>query len=88
MEYDKISAELPEKKYRSWSKSVRTDNMTREICVKEAENGYIITKTISGDDSDGKWFHKEKVFISKENPLEVKKEDLLDSALDAIDNLM
>lgn len=76
-----------------WEKSWTENNITKEICVKEAENGYVITlkkygEFPKGDGDETSYRHFEKQLISKTNPLAKKKESLEDkqkSMLEALD---
>jgi len=63
------SSESSEKKYKSWSKSVTKDDITKSIRVEQCENGFYICISEHGD-KDGKWFDETKKYISSKNPLE------------------
>lgn len=86
---EKAISQLGEKEYKIWSKEITSDKITRCIEVKEVENGFVVIKRISGK-KDNEYIYKERIYISQSNPLEKPKEqdtNMLDSALDAIDNL-
>ena len=79
-----------------WRRSIESNGITKEICVREADNeGYIISLNIYGDfpteNGDTEYKHKEKEFISKINPLGDEDDNFkqkLDALEDAIsDNL-
>ena len=72
------------KEYQRWEKSIKTGDVEKSICVKEAENGYVITIT---EYNYGKnYSHSEKIFISPTNPLE--KEQPVKPVKDAEDDIM
>ena len=80
------------KNYQSWSKRIRKNDTTEEIEVCEAENGFIVTHTISGytksKDGGKDWFDKTKKYVSKENPLEDEEaKSFAESLSDVLENL-
>lgn len=90
-----ISAETPsKKKYKRWSKEVRSDDVTKRIEVEEVTNGYIITVSKYGTGEDGKYMDECTKKISSTNPFEKEEEkkeddiDLMGSASNSIDNYL
>lgn len=61
---------------RKWCVTEEKDDVTKKIEVREATNGFIIKKCISGykknDKGEKEWFDEESETISKTNPLEKK----------------
>jgi len=68
-EIKNIAMSKDKKEYKNWRKSVTKDNKTKSVEVKECENGFIICIN-EEDNSEGKWEHEEKKYISTTNPLE------------------
>jgi len=60
-------------KNRRWSKSMEKDGDHKRAEVREIDNGYLVTITISEQKEDGEMEIKEKEYFSKENPLEGEK---------------
>jgi hypothetical protein len=52
-------------------------NEEKRTTIKEIENGFIITRSISWDDDKG-YHHDEKQFYSETNPLESVDKSLAD----------
>lgn len=69
----KLIENYSDKEYKSWRKSVEKDGLTKEISVKECENGFYICISKYGDEN-GKFNSEEKRYISTKNPLEGEKE--------------
>ena len=69
----KLTENYSDNEYKSWRKSIEKDGMTKEVSVKECENGYYICISKHGD-ADGKYVSEEKRYISTKNPLEGEKE--------------
>ena len=70
---DKPSDE--KKKYKTWSKSVTMDDMTKTIEVREVENGFIIKKCMYGHmEGSDEYIDEKKEYISTTNPMEEKEE--------------
>ena len=61
------------KEYKSWSKSVTKDEITKTVRVEECENGFYICISKHGD-INGKWIDESKKYISTKNPLEGEME--------------
>ena len=57
------------KKYKSWSKSVTKDEVTKTVRVEQCENGFYICISEYGE-KDGKYYDDNKKYISSKNPLE------------------
>lgn len=77
----------------SWSRSVKVNDITKEINVRETDNNtYIIRLTAWGDfpkeDGEGKEYkHLEKEYTSSKNPLATEDDDFKKS-MDAIEELV
>lgn len=69
----------------SWSKSIKKDGITKELKVRQVENGFLIEKCKFGD-IDGKWVDEREEYISKTNPLDesVEFKDGLDNLLESM----
>lgn len=78
----KLDSPTPKKKsYERWEKSVRIGDLTKRVCVKEAENGFIVEMEVYGDvkkNGRTEWMSETTSYISKTNPLENSKEDEFD----------
>jgi len=59
--------------YKSWSKSVTKDEITKTVRVEECENGFYICISEYGD-KNGKYYDESKKYISTKNPLEGQME--------------
>lgn len=83
--------ESPQKR---WSKRITKGDVTKEITVEKAENGYIIELCVWGDfpkgDGEGKEYkHKQKKILSDKNPLaEQDVEDEWDKSVKAMEELV
>jgi hypothetical protein len=76
------------KEYKKWKKSETKDGVTEEIEVCEVENGFIVEHEKCGTDKKGNYFHEEKKYISKENPLEEEeKKTFADSVKDILSEI-
>lgn len=84
------------KGYKTWRKSTEVDGITKNIEVKEAENGFVIEIYKCGYDqkesSPDKYIDEKKCWISTKNPLQNEKEieDIdfdIQEALDALKSL-
>jgi hypothetical protein len=68
---------MENKEYKEWRKSEEKDGITKQVVVKECENGYLICIGESGyknkEDYEG-YFDNTKKYISTKNPLEEEKE--------------
>ena len=53
-----------------WSKRVEADGKSKSISVREIENGYIVSVSVSSENKDGEFIFQESEFYSKTNPLE------------------
>jgi len=72
---DETSKSEKSKQPKVWRISKSTPNgLTKEVCVKEANNGFVITTREFGD-VNGKWEDREEIVISKANPLEKENKD-------------
>lgn len=71
------------KKFKRWSKEIRTDDVTKRIEVEEVTNGYIITVSKYGTGEDGKYFDDCTKKISTTNPFE-KSEDKEEDGFDGL----
>lgn len=60
--------------YERWSVSERSGKLTKDITVKEAENGFVIEINEYGEDAKGHYFDDTKTYLSKSNPLAPKEE--------------
>lgn len=79
---EKLAIQNPSKKaYERWEKSVRIGDLTKRICVKEAENGFIVEMEVYGDvkkNGKSEWISETTNYISKTNPLINSQEDEFD----------
>ena len=80
--------ESSEKKYKSWSKSVTKDEVTKTVRVEQCENGFYICISEYGK-KDGEWYDDDKKYISSKNPLEGelevdKDEEMREEILESI----
>jgi len=85
---NKVKASPASKKqYKTWVKSSRNNEWTKEIRVEEIENGFLVCLDEYGE-RKGKYESIYKKYFAKENPL--SEDDLkLDEGLDkAIDNFV
>ena len=79
-----LSSKNNKKDYKSWSKSSRSDEWTKEIRVEEIENGYLVCLEQYGE-KDGEYKSEYKKYFSKENPLsdsDLETENGLEGAID------
>jgi len=79
-----LSSKNNKKDYKSWSKSARSDEWTKEIRVEEIENGYLVCLDQYGE-KDGEYKSEYKKYFSKENPLsdsDLETENGLEGAID------
>lgn len=79
-----LSSSNDSKKYKSWSKSSRSDEWTKEIKVEEIENGYLVCLDQYGE-KDGEYKSEYKKYFSKENPLsdsDLETDNGLEGAID------
>lgn len=70
-------------KYRTWSKSSRNNDWTKEIRVDEIENGFLVSLEEYGN-VGGDYKHKCRKYFTKENPLsedDLKMDEGLDEAI-------
>lgn len=58
------------KKKSSWSKRIEQDGESKNIRVKEVENGFVIEYEHHYKDKKGDYQFDEKTYISKKNPIE------------------
>lgn len=72
----------------SWTKRVVNGDTTKSLEVKKVSNGYIVCISECGTDKDGKWYDKNREYISKENPLEDDEDDEKKSFSDQLDDLL
>jgi len=84
-----FSLEKENKSKESYNKSITKDGITKEVSVREVENGFLIRLTKFGEypnEKTGKkeYNHYEKEYISKTNPFE---EDPQRRKLDEMDGL-
>jgi hypothetical protein len=88
---DKVMASpTSKKKYKTWVKSSRNDEWTKEIRVEEIENGFLVCLDEYGE-RKGKYESIYKKYFAKENPLsedDLKLDDGLDKAIDNFVNNM
>jgi len=71
----------------TWSRRISKNDITEEIEVTEAENGFIVSHSKSGYRGSGnskEWYHDCKKYISKENPLDEEEEKPFSEALSDI----
>lgn len=61
------------KEYKSWRKSSEKEGVSKSLCVKECENGYVIDIN-EYSYKEGKSYDNSKTFISTKNPLEGEME--------------
>lgn len=61
-----------------WIREDQVGDVCRRVKIEEVENGFIITKSKSWEDSEKGYTYKEKKILSKTNPLE-------DSLLEGMD---
>lgn len=65
-------------KKKTWSKRIEADDITKEVNVREIDNGYIVRLTKYGKfGKGGEWKEESREVYSKTNPLEVSLEDSL-----------
>jgi F0F1-type ATP synthase alpha subunit len=57
----------------SWSKRIEQDGESKNIRVREVENGYVIDYEHHYKDKKGEYQFNEKTYISKENPIKGNK---------------
>jgi hypothetical protein len=57
-----------------YKKSITKDGMTKSLCIKQVENGYVITISKYGNLADGDYIDESKTYISKTNPMEKENE--------------
>lgn len=88
---DKVMASpTSKKKYKTWVKSSRSNEWTKEIRVEEIENGFLVCLDEYGE-RKGKYESIYKKYFAKENPLsedDLKLDDGLDRAIDNFINNM
>lgn len=72
---DKIKPASKSKEKVSYSKRVRKGNTSKEITVREVENGFVIDVFTSTDDPKKGYSYEERTYISTTNPLIPKKVD-------------
>jgi hypothetical protein len=75
------------KPYQTWSRRISKNDVTEEVEVCEAENGFIVTHSKSGYKGVGKnreWFSESKKFVARENPLEKEEEKSFSDSLTGI----
>lgn len=88
---DKVMASPTSKKqYKTWVKSSRNNEWTKEIRVEEIENGFLVCLDEYGE-RKGKYESIYKKYFAKENPLsenDLKLDDGLDKAIDNFVNNM
>lgn len=68
-----------EKSKRRWRKEIESNGITKQVSVREADNGYVIEiskyGSIKNAKGDSEYVDERKEFISKTNPLEDKTEE-------------
>lgn len=78
------------KQYKTWSKSTKANDVTKEIKVEEIENGFLVCTNVYGY-KDGKYEDDYKKYYSKTNPLTeidlVKNEGVVDAISDFLKEL-
>lgn len=73
---DTSKALSKEKKRKTWSQTVKADEITEEIKVEKLDNeGYLVTISKYGEDSKGDWFNKDSKIYSEINPLDKDESD-------------
>ena len=72
---DKLKAASKKSEKVSYSKRVRKGNTSKEITVREVENGFVIDVVTSTDDPKKGYSYEECTYISTTNPLVPKKVD-------------
>lgn len=85
-----MASPTSKKKYKTWVKSSRNDEWTKEIRVEEIENGFLVCLDEYGE-RKGKYESIYKKYFAKENPLsedDLKLDDGLDKAIDNFVNNM
>ena len=78
------------KQYKTWSKSSRSNEWTKELRVEEIENGFLVCLDEYGE-KNGKYESNYKKYFAKEYPLsedDLKVDDGLDSAIENFVNNM
>ncbi len=56
------------KKKVDWTKTIKKGSLTKELSVRQVENGYLITRRKFGD-VNNEWVDETEEFISATNPL-------------------
>lgn len=83
--------ETKKKPYQTWSRRVQKNDVTEEIEVCEAENGFIVTHSKWGHKkgkNGSEYFDEKRKYIAKENPLEEEEEKTFNEALgDILDEI-
>jgi hypothetical protein len=69
-----------DKKSKSWAKTSRVGDWTKEIRVEQIENGYLICLDEYGE-KNGKYTSNYRKYFSKENPLS-EDDMVLDTGMD------
>lgn len=65
-----------EKKRKTWSQTVKADEITEEIKVEKLDNeGYLVIISKYGNDSKGEWFNKDSKIYAEVNPLDKDESD-------------
>lgn len=87
----KILEETSNKKeYQRWSKSTKTNGVTKEINVEEIENGFLVCTNTYGN-MGGEYKDEYKKYYSKTNPLSeldtVKPEGVVDAITDFLKDM-
>lgn len=84
-----------EEKPKKWRKSISIGDYSKEVCVEEIENGFIVTLRESNYTSKLGYTEKIKKYFSTKNPLENVKEsgveekvEDLKKVVDELDNLL
>ena len=90
MENKLATSPTSKKQYKTWVKSSRNNEWTKEIRVEEIENGFLVCLDEYGE-RKGKYESIYKKYFAKENPLsedDLKLDDGLDKAIDNFVNNM
>jgi hypothetical protein len=84
MSTDKISTAITSVKEKKFSASVseKIGEVTKEVKVREIENGFLVCVEERGYDKKNNWYSNEKEYYSKTNPLAPKTESEVESVFD------